>query len=218
MPLLRFAKLKSCGIRPRSSRRGLDHRAGNRDKKGMRTSTDRRLGNLLAAALVCAVLWAPAAWAGFIGGGGKSEADCYAGLDVAGVSSASGSQIVCMEGDPCDLSPCGDGKCTFGINVCVNRSGISGCTPPAGGLASLKAAGPLKAGVPSNLTGEVCGQQIMLDLKLKKNGKKKNKRVIRAKATAAGSVQPKKDQDSFQFVCLPRSGSCPSSPSGAFVQ
>lgn len=200
---------------------GLDHRVGNRDKKGMRTSRRYRTGrtarDLLAAVVVGGGLCATVAWAGFIGGGGRSDADCYAGLDVAGVSSASGSQIVCMDGDPCDLSPCGDGKCTFGINVCVNRSGISGCTPPAGGLKSLNAAGPLKAGVPSSLTGEVCGTDVTLDLKLKKKGQKKNKRVIRMKATAAGSAQPRKDQDSFQFVCLPRSGACPASPSGAFV-
>jgi hypothetical protein len=165
------------------------------------------VGGFVAALIVCGGLCAPAVWAGFIGGGGKSDADCYAGLDVSGVSSASGSQITCTEGDPCD-----------GINVCANRSGISGCTPPAEGLASLKAAGPLKAGVPSSLTGEVCGPDITLDLKLKKNGTKKNKRVIRAKATAAGSAQPKKDQDSFQFICLPRTGSCPASASAAFVQ
>src|SRR5262249_8790053 len=157
------------GIRPRSNRTGLDHRAKNRDKKGMRTSTRRRMdrgvGDLLAALIVCGALSAPAAWAGFIGGGGKANSDCYAGLDVTGVSSTGGSRIVCMEGDPCDLSPCGDGKCTFGINICVNQSGISGCTPPAGGLKSLQAAGPLKAGVPSSLTGEVCGPDERLDLK-----------------------------------------------------
>jgi hypothetical protein len=222
MPLISLSDPKTCGMRARSKRRGLDHRARTRENDRMRTSrrsrTDRALGGFLAALIVCGGLCAPDVWAGFIGGGGKSEADCYAGLDVTGVSSASGSQITCTEGDPCDLSPCGDGKCTFGINVCANRSGISGCTPPSQGLASLKAAGPLKAGVPSNLTGEVCGPDITLDLKLKKNGQKKNKRVLRAKATAAGSVQAKKDQDSFQFICLPRSGSCPASPSGAFVQ
>ena len=183
-----------------------------------RRDPHRRVDGFLAALIVFAGVSASAAWAGFIGGGGKSESDCYAGLDVSGVSSASGSQIECTEGDPCDLSPCGDGKCTFGINVCVNRSGISGCTPPAGGLSSLKAAGPLKAGVPSNLAGEVCGPDLTLDLKLKKNGQKQNKRVIRAKATASGSVQPRKDQDSFKFVCLPRSGACPASPSGAFLR
>ncbi len=172
----------------------------------------------LVALMILTGFSVSAAWAGFIGGGGKSEADCYAGLDVAGVSSASGSQITCTEGDACDLSPCGDGKCTFQIKVCANQPGIQGCTPPAGGLSSLKMAGPLKSGVPSDLSGAVCGQEITLDLKLKKDGKKANKRVIRGKATAAGSVKPKKDQDSFQFVCLPRSTPCPASPSGAFVQ
>jgi hypothetical protein len=59
---------------------------------------------------------------------------------------------------------------------------------------------------------------VTLDLKLKKNGTKKNKRVIRAKATAASGVTPRKDQDSFLFLCLPRTSACPASPSGAFLQ
>jgi hypothetical protein len=118
----------------------------------------------LPVLILVAGLLVPPAWSGFIGGGGKSESDCYAGLDVTGVSSASGSRIECTEGDDCDQSPCGDGKCTFDISVCANRSGISGCTPPAGGLASLKLANPLKPGVPSNLTGAICGSDLTLDL------------------------------------------------------
>jgi hypothetical protein len=181
---------------------------------------DRRTVSLVAAlVIIFGGLYTSASWAGFIGGGGKSESDCYAGLDVTGVSSTSGSRIECTEGEDCDTSPCGDEKCTFEISVCANQSGISGCTPPVGGLASLKAAGPLKAGVPSSLTtGEVCGQPLTLDLKLKRDGQKQNKRVIRAKATAVAGVKPKKDQDSFTFVCLPRSSACPASPSGAFVR
>ena len=159
------------------------------------------------------------AWAGFVGGGGNPEADCYAGLEVTGVSSPNGSRIDCTEGEACDTSPCGDGKCTFEIRVCPNRSGVSGCTPPAGGLASLQAAGPLKAGVPSNLAGATCGPSLTLDLKLKRDSQKSNRRVIRAKSKAAGSVKPRKDQDTFRFVCLPRTSQCPpASPSGAFVQ
>jgi len=190
----------------------------------MRTSKrhpiERGAESVFAALIVfVAGLCASPAYAGFIGGGGKPEADCYAGLDVTGVSSTSESRIECTEGDACDASPCGDGKCTFEIRVCANRSGISGCTPPAGGLASLKIAGPLKSGVPVGLTGPACGGPLMLDLKLKRDGQKSNKRVIRAKAKAVSGVKPRKDQDSFLFVCLPRTSACPpASPSGAFVR
>lgn len=181
----------------------------------MRTSKRPHLSGLL---VLSATLCASPAFAGFVGGGGNASADCYAGVDVTGISGGNGSKIECTEGDACDTGPCGDNKCTFEIRVCANESGISGCTPPEGGLSSLKAAGPLKSGAPSDLTIESCGSPVTLDLKLKKNGQKKNKRVIRAKATASGSANPAKDQDSFQFICLPRSGECGSSPSGAFLK
>ena len=213
---------KSRVIRPQTCTNGLDHLADARHNVGMRTfqrhSIERHAGSLAALIVLCVGLCASPAGAGFIGGGGKPEADCYAGLDVTDVASSSGSRIECTEGDACDASPCGDGKCTFEIRVCANRSGISGCTPPAGGLVSLKAAGPLKSAVPANLTGATCGQPVTLDLKLKKDGTKKNKRVIRAKATAVSGVKPRKDQDSFLFFCLPRTSACPASPSGAFLR
>jgi hypothetical protein len=168
-------------------------------------------------AVSIAALGAAPAWAGFVGGGGSAAADCYVGLDVEGVSDTSSGKVECTEGDACDTGPCGDGKCTFDIEVCVNEAGVSGCTPPAGGLDSVKAAGPLKNAVPSTVTGAAWGNEVSLDVKLKKNGQKKNKRVIRAKATA-GAASPGKDQDSFTFICKPRSGECGSSPSGAFLR
>jgi hypothetical protein len=50
-----------------------------------------------------------------------------------------------------------------------------------------------------------------------RNGQKPNKRVIRMKATATSGTKPRKDQDSFTFVCLPRTSDCPASPSAAFL-
>jgi len=156
------------------------------------------------------------AGAGFVPGGGNATADCYAGLDVTGVDGAT-KRIECTEGDPCDVGKCGDGKCTFSVSVCVNQPGVPGCTPPAGGLDSVKPAAPFKSAAPKSLTGASCGTATTFDLKLKAKGKKSNKRAVRMQATAAAGTSPKKDQDQFLFVCLPRTTPCPSSPSAAFL-
>jgi hypothetical protein len=156
------------------------------------------------------------AFAGFVPGGGNSAADCYAGLDVTGVTSSTG-RIECTEGDPCDTA-CGDGKCTFRFLICVNQPGVSGCTPPAAGLRIVRTPGPLQPSIPVDLTGAACGRPFSFDLKLKGNGQKSNKRVIRMKATAASGTKPRNDQDSFTFVCRPRTTDCPTSPSAAFLR
>lgn len=157
----------------------------------------------------------PAA-AGFVPGGGAPKADCYAGVDVTGITNTA-KKIVCVEGDPCDVGGCGDGKCTFQVSVCVNQSGVPGCTPPASGLDSVKAGG-LKKAVPSTLTSATCGEPTTFDLKLKEHGKRSNKRAIRMKATAMSGTSPRTDQDAFLFVCMPRTTECPSSPSPAFLR
>jgi hypothetical protein len=79
-------------------------------------------------------------------------------------------------------------------------------------------AGPLKSTVPSTLTVAACGTPTTFDLKLKGKGTKQkaNKRILRMKATAVAGTSPSKDQDSFKFVCKPRTTPC--SPSGAFVE
>ena len=170
---------------------------------------------LLAAVAAIAVSAAPAS-GGFVPGGGNRAADCYAGFDVTGVTSASG-RIECTEGDACDLA-CGDGKCTFRFSICANQSGVSGCTPPAGGLQTIKAPGALQGFLPVDLGSAACGTPASVEVKLKRNGQKSNKRVFRTKAIAVSGATPRKDQDSFTFVCNPRPGTCPSSPSGAFLQ
>jgi hypothetical protein len=177
-----------------------------------------RIIGLTAAAGFLAVTCVSLAFAGFIAGGGNTEADCYAGVDVTGVSSNDPKLVECTEGDACDLSGCGDGKCTFQVAVCVNETGLAGCTPPSGGLKSVQAAGPLKSTRPSTLTVAACGTPATFDLKLKGKGTKQkaNKRILRMKATAVAGTTPLKDQDSFKFVCKPRTTPC--SPSGAFVE
>lgn len=184
-------------------------------RAGCQVSTMRTLLSIAAAVLAVAAYGSPAR-AGFVPGGGNAAADCYLGLDVTGVTT-SGKRIECTEGDPCDVGACGDQTCTFRFDICVNQAGVSGCTVPAGGLSSVKAPGPLQAFLPADVTGAACGTPYSFDLRLKKNGTKQNKRAIRMRATALPGTKPRKDQDSFLFVCLPRTGDCPSSPSAAFL-
>lgn len=160
--------------------------------------------------------WSSQAFAGFVPGGGNPAADCYMGFDVTGVDGAN-SRIECTEGDPCDTGPCGDEQCDFAFSICVNQPGVGSCSPPAAGLTSVKTPGPFRDGIPPSLTGAACGSPLALELKLKNNGQKSNKRVVRPRATAASGTRPRSDRDSFTFVCLPRGTECPASPSGAFV-
>lgn len=185
----------------------------------MRHQINRSAGRGLAGgvAVLAVGTWVSLAFAGFVPGGGNSAADCYVGFDVTGVTGAN-SRIECTEGDPCDTGACGDGKCDFQFSICVNQAGVSGCTPPAGGLSGVNTPRPFRSGIPpSPLTGAACGSPLSLELKLKSGGQKSNKRVIRPKATAASGTKPRKDQDSFTFICEPRAGDCPASPSGAFL-
>lgn len=183
----------------------------------MRHHIDRRTASSLASviALFVGTCVAPA-FAGFVPGGGNAAADCYAGLDVTGVTSSTG-RIECMEGDPCDIGACGDAKCTFHFLICANQPGVSGCTPPADGLRNVKTPGPFQSSIPVDLTGAACGRPFSFELQLKRNGQRPNKRVIRTTAFAASGTKPHKDRDSFTFVCTPRTGDCPSSPSAAFL-
>ena len=178
-----------------------------------------RLGGRLgsgAAALGAAAWLSGVAFAGFVPGGGNPAADCYLGFDVTGVTSQ-GGRIECIEGDPCDSGACGDDRCTFQFRVCVNQAGVSGCSPPSGGLATVKTPGPFRSGIPPSLTGPACGSPLTLELKLKGQGSKSNRRAVRPRATAPRGTRPRTDQDAFAFVCLPRTAPC-ASPSGAFLQ
>jgi hypothetical protein len=168
------------------------------------------------SALGAALCLVGVAGADFIPGGGKPASDCYIGFDVTGVT-GSGGRIECVEGDPCDTGPCGDNKCTFEVRVCVNQPGVSGCTPPPGGLATAKTPGPFRSGIPTSLSGPACGAPVGLQLKLKRKGARGNKRAVRPRASAPSGTTPRTDRDAFTFVCLPRTAPC-GSPSGAFLR
>ena len=112
------------------------------------SSLGRRLGGG-AVALGAAACFSTVAFAGFVPGGGNPASDCYMGFDVTGVTSQTG-RIECIEGDPCDTGACGDNKCTFQFSVCVNQAGVTGCTPPSGGLAKVKTPGPFRSGIPAS--------------------------------------------------------------------
>jgi|GEM_PF-755110 len=165
-------------------------------------------GYLAVAAVLMLVAVTPTT-AGIVPGGGPAASDCYAVLDVQGVESSSvqkGKKITCTDGDACDAGTCGDGRCTMRTAVCVNQSGLSGCTPP-GSLQQLKVRGKASLPIPA-LEGAVCAAAGDVDVPTKK-GKKPGKLKLTMLAKAPKGTKPPKDVDSVQMICLPRTTDCP---------
>ena len=173
-----------------------------------RTAIVKSRGARVAGGLAAGLWLSGVALAGFVPGGGKPASDCYLGFEVTGVTSSTG-RAECVEGEACDVGECGDSKCTFELAVCVNQLGVPGCTPPSGGLASVKTPGPFKAGIPAPpWSGPMCGLPLTLDVKLKDHGKRGNGRTVRPRASAAAGTNPRQDRDAFNFVCVPRTTPC----------
>src|SRR5512146_201715 len=94
----------------------------------------------LALVLILGLALAPRAGAYFAGGGKDAEKgnDCligYNGIDQSDVVLDGKKQVVqCTDCDPsCDHDglTAANGACTFQVGVCINQSGVEGCTPPA---------------------------------------------------------------------------------------
>jgi hypothetical protein len=158
----------------------------------------------LSGAVAVLLMFPQLGSAGLLPGGKNSRSDCYIELDVEGASGT--NKATCTDGDPaCDTDGQCQGTCTFGVKVCLNQSNVSACTP-----ASFKK--PPKVGgglaVPSaQAANAVCGSQQSLQVALKRGGKKKGRKKI--KATAIVDGKPKKEIDQFTFTCMPREGACP---------
>lgn len=180
------------------------------------STASRAFRAAFVAAWVASTGVAPVA-AGIVPGGGPASSDCYVVLDIAGVESASvqkGKRITCTDGDPCDSGACGDGRCTFRTAVCVNQSGVAGCTPPAS-LQQVRLRGKVALPVPSQLGGAVCASpaDVVVETKTKKNRRKPGKVRFGLLAKAPKGTKPGTDVDNLQLVCAPRTTDCPGSPS-----
>ena len=165
-------------------------------------------------AVVIGLFGAAPAAAGLVPGGGSAKSDCYAAIDVEGVESGNvqkGKKITCTDGDPCDTGACGDGSCTLKVAVCINQSGLPGCTPPTG-LQQLKVKGKLNVLIPQRLEGAVCTSPVDFAIQTKKKGKKPGKATFNVLAKAPKGTRPSKDTDSYQVICAPRTTDCPTRP------
>src|SRR6186997_2298369 len=128
--------------------------------------------------IAAAVLFWGAGTQAFFAGGGKDAAkgnDCligYNGVEPDQVTQDGKKNVVmCTDCDPaCDQDgvDTANGTCTFKVGVCIDQSGVEGCTPAAG-LDKAKASakvkgvkGKINVEVPQLLQGSVCGA--LLDL------------------------------------------------------
>jgi len=151
-------------------------------------------------------------------GGGPATSDCY--LEFGGVTATKGKTTVeCTDGTACDLDGECNNSCTFAVQVCPNQTdpNLPKCTPPAGGLSSVKITKD-KSQVTLNqlgLTGSACGAfpdgpVVPLKVKTNKKGTKYLKATshITAVVLAQPGVKPKKDSDKLNLVCLPNPTPC----------
>jgi hypothetical protein len=159
-----------------------------------------RLGGAIAVLLFSPQLGS----AGLLPGGKNMRSDCYVELDVEGASGT--NKATCTDGDPaCDTDGQCQGTCTFAVKVCLNQTNVSQCTPSPF-KKTPKVGGGLQ--VPSaEDDSAVCSDTQSLTVGLKRGGKKKGTKKI--KATAIVDGKPKKEIDQFTFTCMPRVGACP---------
>jgi len=170
--------------------------------------------------------------AGLIPGGGPTKSDCYAELNVDGITNPStrvqkNKTVLITDGDVGDTGPCGDNKCTVKVAVCINQKdpNLTDCTPPAS-LDKLNVKGAVNITVPQLLTGSACGAfvtgEISEKVKLNPDGTVKKAKLGKAKfkVTAKGpkGTKPRSDVDNVIIQCLPRTVACPASASGAFLE
>lgn len=140
-------------------------------------------------------------------GGGAVASDCYGALDVRG--SAGSRRVTCVDGDPaCDVDGQCQGTCTFEIAVCVNRSGVPGCTPRPLRKPPKVAGAALP--VPAPQGGEaVCGPTGTVEVALK--GRRRTRsRTKKVQLTVVTAGRPRQDSDTVILRCeARREDTCP---------
>ena len=168
------------------------------------------------AATVVGLLLATPSGAGMVPGGGSATSDCYAELDVAGLGADSvkrNKKVTCVDGDPCDSGPCGDGICDFKVRLCWNQDDpqLADCVPPPR-LESLQLRGQLRGVLimPDDLGGAACSGDYV-DFPVATRGIRRAGRMnVRVSARAPEGTTPATDADWIRLVCMPRSfESCP---------
>ncbi len=181
---------------------------------------------------ICVVLVAMRSGATILPGGGpkpdgdRVSSDCYTYADVVGTAPAVQRKYLrCTDGDAtCDQDMTCNGTCRFRARLCTGLT-----ARPGSGLAAGECEGPPELErysqlpacpltPPMALVGSVCGAFVNIDVPLRGSRQQRAGRTrCRSLATAPRGVRPRTDTDVFVFVCLPREGGCPASPSGAFL-
>ncbi len=180
--------------------------SGTHDASTTRTA---RWRSAIAAGIF---VFATPAGAGLIPGGGPAASDCYAELDIAGVENATPAVkrnriVKCVDGDPCDSGPCGDGVCDFQVRLCWNQHdpNVPACVPPPV-LQSLDLRGPLAALMlmPRDLGGTTCTDFTDFGVPTNPDGKRSAHLNVRMIAKALPGTKPLVDNDVIRLVCVPR--------------
>lgn len=99
-----------------------------------------------------------------IPGGGPEKSDCYVVPGVEGTRGPTTARTLdCVDGElSCDLDGQCDDQCQFGLRVCVNQPGLSGCTPPSAldGLRLRDSPPNVTLSPPAGLQGAVCTDKV----------------------------------------------------------
>ena len=187
----------------------------------------KKLGWFLEAVLVLPVfvggfVIATRSHAGLIPGGGAVKSDCYAELDVKGITNSSDEVrknkiVLCTDGAACDVGSCGDNRCNVQASICINQTdpNLMACTAPSAlDKVSIVSRGRIKWNVqkPNSLTGARCGDTAgtTIPMKLDKKGRPKGlgKAKVNITAQAPRGIRPRTDRDRVTVKCLPRTVAC----------
>jgi len=185
--------------------------------------------DLAVLVLAAAITAVPASSFAYFAGGGKDAAkgnDClvgYDGIDDSDVVLDGKKQVVeCTDCDPaCDLDgeSVANGSCVFTVGVCINQSGVDGCTPPAalsklaakGKIKGVKgAAGKIALDVEQLLEGSACGAHVDVTVPTKETKKTVKDGVAQLNLSAsvkknkAEGTPGRKDSDKLAYLCKPR--------------
>jgi hypothetical protein len=170
----------------------------------------RRCLTAVGAMMVLAI--AGPSFGGLIPGGGNPASDCYIELDVQGIENGTdavkkGRRATCVDGDPCDTGPCGDGVCDLKVALCLNQAdpNVPACTP-APALESVLLRGQLAAAVATPTQRDMSGpmRTDFVPFAVAAKGKRPGRLNVRFSARASDGVVPATDTDWIKLVCVPR--------------
>lgn len=162
-------------------------------------------------------------------GGGSRTTDCAVTLDIASANSPAppktAKAVDCVDGDvACDEDGLRNGECVFSVGLCVNTTGLSGCTPDMVGSITVDHAvddgidrrfdfdfqalqqRTAMLGLPTSSQNR-CAQDSTITVKLRgpdAAGKMKlNKKTLRLTALGTVTAGGARDVDTVKFTCRP---------------